>query len=804
MKKSNGFLLFFVILIHSTFYVNGQQILDHFDRIDATVVGGNWAEFSTDATENAIIFSNQLKIETGATNGRDYVYQDVNALFETIYDNASSLLVWEFNMRISRSNPSGFGLGSYGAGVVLGTDNNDFTLGNGYAVVLGESGSTDNIKLIQYTDGIDLNSNFTDIITDNNDHGNEYLSIRVSFNPSSGHWKLYVRDDNNAFVDPATMTNSNLVGSAINTTLTGTDLVYTGCIFNHSTGGSEVAIFDNFNIPLECTIPTIQASNFLTTNILDNSMDISFTRGNGDGGVLVLAKFGSPVDSDPESSTTYTADAIFGNGNDVGNGNYVIYNSNTISTNTNTGNISIAGLAAGATYHFAVYEYNSTDICYKITELTSNATTTCSSPEDATNLAGTIDNAQSLLSWSASTCYDEIIVVAKNNNNITAIPTGDGSTYSANAIFGNGSDIGTGEYVIYKGTETNINATNLTNNIPYYFKVFSRKNTVWSSGIEINVTPSNEVCEAFDDGLSPLPTGWAGTDLGFYNTGNNAPKSIKFDDTGDKLETPRMTNAIAISFYVKGNSLSGSYSFLIEGYDGANFTIIDNITSVTGSYTQKSYTSLPNYQGFRFRYATKSTGNFALDDICITADNVSEMPLPVELQVFQAYSEKEQVKLYWQTASELNNDHFNIERSNDGKTFTSIGKITGHGTTISTTTYTFLDQKPLSGINYYRLKQVDQNGRFGYSSIVVVKMKFTENEPKIYPNLIKDFIKIELPKTWIENTDISIFDLAGQSIYTKKINQPLSIIQLSMLPKGQYFIRIIHANEVVTRRFVKL
>lgn len=803
MKKIKILALLFSFLIYATFYVNGQQPLDNFDRVDAAGIGGNWTEFSTDAAENATIVSNQLKIETGGTSGRDYIYQDINTLFETTYNNASSLLTWEFNLRISRSNPSGFGFGSYGAGVILGADNNDFLLGNGYAVVLGQSGSTDNIKLIQYTNGIDLNSNFTDIITDNNDHGNEYLSIRVSFNPSSGLWKLYVRDDNNTFVDPATITTTDLVGSAINTTLTGMDLVYTGCIFNHASGGSETAIFDNFNVPLECSAPTNQASNFVITNILDNSMDISFTRGNGDGGVLVLAKFGSAVESDPESGTAYVGNSIFGSGDEVGSGNYVIYNSNSISTGANTGNISIAGLAAGATYHFAVYEYNNANTCYKIAELTNNETTTCTNPENATNFESTIDNAQSLLSWTASTCYDEVIIVAKSGSNVSISPTGDGSAYTANAVFGSGTDLGSGEYVVYKGISTNINVTNLANNTIHYFKIFSRKNSDWSTGITVNVIPSNEVCETFDNGSAPLPTGWNGTDLGFYNTGNNAPKAIKFDDTGDELETPLLTNAVAISFYFKGNSLNGSYSFTIEGYDGTSFTLIENITTITGSYTQKTYTSLPNYQGFRFRYVTKVTGNIALDDICITADDVSESPLPVELRTFQAYSEQKQVKLYWQTASELNNDYFNIERSSDGKNFETIGKIKGKGTTMTINNYTFSDQNPLNGINYYRLKQVDWNDNFEYSPIAVIQINSTESELKIYPNPANDFIKIELPKSWSDDVSIQIFDVAGQLVYHEKSNDKLSIIPLSMLPKGQYSIRLIHANSVITRRFLK-
>jgi len=98
-------------------------------------------------------------------------------------------------------------------------------------------------------------------------------------------------------------------------------------------------------------------------------MTVGWTRGNGTGGVLVLARAGGAVNATPVSGTTYTANAAFGGGTQIGTGNYVVYKGTGTSVN-------VTGLAAGTTYHYAVYEYNTTGICFKTPGMTGNATTT--------------------------------------------------------------------------------------------------------------------------------------------------------------------------------------------------------------------------------------------------------------------------------------------------------------------------------------------------------------------------------------------------------------------------------------------
>src|ERR1700751_1021249 len=86
-------------------------------------------------------------------------------------------------------------------------------------------------------------------------------------------------------------------------------------------------------------------------------------------------------------------------------------------------------------------------------------------------------------------------------------------------------------------------------------------------------------------------------------------------------------------------------------------------------------------------------------------------PLPVELVSFTADCSNGHELLNWSTASETNNDYFLVERSDDGNTFYEIGRAAGHGTSSQTNNYTFTDPQPLSGTVYYRLEQIDYNGK---------------------------------------------------------------------------------------------
>ena len=128
--------------------------------------------------------------------------------------------------------------------------------------------------------------------------------------------------------------------------------------------------------------------------------------------------------------------------------------------------------------------------------------------------------------------------------------------------------------------------------------------------------------------------------------------------------------------------------------------------------------------------------------------------LPIELLYFRAkVVSNEHVRLEWETLSEFNNERFDIERSEDGNSWHIIGYVDGNGTTNESLKYSYDDRFPLNGISYYRFRQVDADGAWAYSNIVVVKLMGEDEEP------------------------IYIFDVIGRVIWTG----------VDYLPNGVYF-----------------
>lgn len=103
-------------------------------------------------------------------------------------------------------------------------------------------------------------------------------------------------------------------------------------------------------------------------------------------------------------------------------------------------------------------------------------------------------------------------------------------------------------------------------------------------------------------------------------------------------------------------------------------------------------------------------------------------PLPIELVSFKSNCENDKQKLHWLTASEMNNDFFTIERSEDGINFRDIGTVNGNGTTTHVHQYSFIDPQPVLSTSYYRLRQTDYNGQTSASSIIVAEACGTNTE----------------------------------------------------------------------------
>ncbi len=177
-------------------------------------------------------------------------------------------------------------------------------------------------------------------------------------------------------------------------------------------------------------------------------------------------------------------------------------------------------------------------------------------------------------------------------------------------------------------------------------------------------------------------------------------------------------------------------------------------------------------------------------------------PLPVDFLYLKGWKNGAVNQLNWATSAEKNNDFFILERSANGVDFTEIGSVVGNGTSSQVNSYTFNDQNPLNGTNYYRLKQVDNDGKFSYSSIVTINNELTADF-YIFPNPNDGAFAINIVSAGEDNSySIEVLDVQGKVVHTAEGDQSYSTIQISNLSSGVYVVRLSANNQVVTRKLL--
>ena len=233
------------------------------------------------------------------------------------------------------------------------------------------------------------------------------------------------------------------------------------------------------------TYPLTQAGTFGTNTIASTSMNVTWARGDGDR-VIVIARASSFVNTDPLSGTTYTANSVFGSGDEIGTDNFVVYDGTGSS-------VSVTGLTGNITYYFAIYEYNSADNCYNLTELTGSATTLPKA--EPTNYptafaCGSATGGSITLTWTdaiGAVLPDGYLIKWSNVSYVAISSPSDGTFVSD----------GVGALNVAQGSQTGI-AFNLLQNTQYYFKIFPYTNSGTNVNYKIDATIPQTTCTTLD------------------------------------------------------------------------------------------------------------------------------------------------------------------------------------------------------------------------------------------------------------------------------------------------------------------
>lgn len=243
---------------------------------------------------------------------------------------------------------------------------------------------------------------------------------------------------------------------------------------------------------------------------------------------------------------------------------------------------------------------------------------------------------------------------------------------------------------------------------------------------------------------------------------------------------PTVTDVDTIKLNVSGSA--GTYKLIFNNNEELglqdNALLIDNYLSTV--------TDLKVASEYSFSIVTGNAATQGLNRFYIVTG--SNSALPVKLLLFNARKEaNKRVALNWSTAQEVNNSHFELQRSIDGRDYETIGTVRGNGTVSKVINYSYTDNAPKS-INYYRLKQVDFNGTFSYSAVQMVKMDETASETLVlYPNPVKD-------EVWFSHSNkqafvtYAVYTLTGEEVLTGTIEQQSSTLHLGSLGKGIYLL----------------
>ena len=351
----------------------------------------------------------------------------------------------------------------------------------------------------------------------------------------------------------------------------------------------DIAI-DDFNITgvSACTQPTTQASNLTFSGITNNSITASWTSGSGDA-ELVVVREGSAVNQDPTSGTTYTANAAFGSGSQIGTGNYVVYDGTA-------GTVTVTGLTSGQSYYFAVYTYNAADHCYNITELTGNTTTLGPPTVTTTAVSGITDNS------------------ANSGGNVTS---DNGSAVTARGVCWNTTGTPTtADNTTSDGTGTGTftsSMTGLSSSTTYYVRAYATNAYGTSYGNEETFTT---LCGVFtlpfteDFSSGALPNCWENVD----NQGSG--QIWQFNNPGGRtINTSSSANGFAIldsDNYGNGNSQDADLitpTLDLSGYTGVNLYFEHYFRSYSGSSATLSYSIDGGANWTQIQQWTSSTAN---------------------------------------------------------------------------------------------------------------------------------------------------------------------------------------------------
>jgi hypothetical protein len=333
----------------------------------------------------------------------------------------------------------------------------------------------------------------------------------------------------------------------------------------------------------------------------------------------------------------------------------------------------------------------------------------------------------------------------------------------------------------------NIGTTSGTYTIPYFFN---------GDYIPVSFTTSGSIGTGyFDLNTYNVPT-WKNSDYlpsGVTNVNRNG-----VDNSNHLVD--RFWSLAAIGYTTKPTISSLVFTYRDAEWNGAGNSITETLLKA-----QRWNNTLSRWDDYAPAGIATTTANTVTISSVASADLYqwwalvdAAFPLPLQLLTFTARPEQHTALLNWSTSTEINTSHFIIERSANGTQFLPLCSVPAAGFSNNTLHYNARDNFALNGTSYYRLKMVDRDSSFKYSSIAVVQIGATQIT--VFPNPVQDKLYVQLGTS---NGRVLLTDAAGKTIIDKGKGSGVVPVDLVSLSVGVYYVVVITDAEQKTFRIVK-
>jgi hypothetical protein len=388
---------------------------------------------------------------------------------------------------------------------------------------------------------------------------------------------------------------------------------------------------------------------------------------------------------------------------------------------------------------------------------------------------------------------------ASTGNNALAITAGTFTNTSDNSLNADGGDVGRAIGISAGGSLLNSGTVTLTGGDDGN-RINSAGDVTNSIGGTIDVTDGriNTSGTLTNDGIIISTRGAAG----IFNTGT-ATNNAFYTYGGGNFTSGSGT------LTDDGISLDKIASWRIDVMNGCSV----KIANVPYEYTDAgaSVGTSAADGTFTFDATTFSTTDVNIKPVGLTfptglkvrLQNATCNPaLPVELTALEAVAMPKSIMVKWTVATETDNNYIAVERSTDAATFTEIGRIAGNGTQALSTDYELEDKYPVSGTNYYRLRQVDEDGTTNYSHVVSADFAGANaGAMKVFPTVVSAGGQLNVDLRETSATSLFLTDAHGRRVGTYQLEGGgVASLSIGSLQRGMYYLR--SSGSTATTRFI--